>query len=140
MQEVIRINFELGSRLDYLWALVRLGYIALEEGSFTEARDIFVKTVQDFQKDNNNIGVIFALEGMAGLFLAIEKPEYAASLIGWADATREKIVDTRPLLEQAYVDKTIAACIAALGETHFSTAYDKGQKMTMEEVVAYALT
>ena len=41
--------------------------------------------------------------------------------------------------EQADVDKIIAACIAELGEVAFSDAYDEGQKMSLEEAVAYAL-
>jgi len=59
-------------------------------------------------------------------------------LIGWA-ATGEKISDKRPYLEQADVDKVIAACLAKLGEVAFSEAYDEGQKMTLDEAVAFAL-
>ncbi|HKG53001.1 MAG TPA: hypothetical protein VKB04_01975, partial [Anaerolineales bacterium] len=63
----------------------------------------------------------------------------AARLIGWADATRKQINDTRPRLEQTAVDKIIAACITKMGEVVFSDAYDKGQKMYLDEAVAYAL-
>jgi hypothetical protein len=34
----------------------------------------------------------------------------------------------------------IAACLAKMGEIAFSDAYDEGQKMTLDEAVAYALT
>jgi tetratricopeptide (TPR) repeat protein len=138
-QENARICDEFGNRLEYLWSRVHLGYIALCEGSLTEARDIFVETVQDFQKDKNIIGVVFALEGMAGLDIAVGKPGGAARLIGWSDAAREKISDKRPLLEQADVDKIIAACQAKMGETAFSDAYEEGQKISMDEAVALAL-
>jgi len=37
------------------------------------------------------------------------------------------------------VDKIIAACLAKTGEAAFSDAYDEGQKMTLNEAVAYAL-
>jgi len=37
------------------------------------------------------------------------------------------------------VDKVIAACLAKLGEVAFSEAYDEGQKMTLDEAVAFAL-
>jgi hypothetical protein len=76
---------------------------------------------------------------MAGLYVVIGKHLYAARLIGWADATRENIEDRRPVLEQADVDKIIAACLVKLGEVAFSDAYDEGQKMSLEEAVALAL-
>ena len=47
-------------------------------------------------------------------------------MIGWADATRKELSDTRPPLEQANVDKIIAACLFKMGEAAFSNAYDEG--------------
>lgn len=63
----------------------------------------------------------------------------AVRLIGWADSTREKISDQRPLLEQADVDKIISTCVAGMGKTAFSKAYEEGKKMSLDEAVAYAL-
>jgi hypothetical protein len=77
---------------------------------------------------------------MASLYIALGKLEVGAQLIGWADATRIKISDTRPLLEQADLDKIIAACLASMGEVAFSDAYDEGKKMTVDEAVEFALS
>jgi len=76
---------------------------------------------------------------MAVLYVDTDKPAAAARLIGWADTTREKINDRRPRLEQGDVDKIITGCLARMGEVAFSDAYDEGQKMSIEEAVAYAL-
>ncbi|HSB00084.1 MAG TPA: hypothetical protein VLE49_05500, partial [Anaerolineales bacterium] len=57
----------------------------------------------------------------------------------WTDAVRERILNPRPFLEQADVDKAIAACLARMGEAAFSDAYDEGRKMTIDEAVAFAL-
>jgi predicted ATPase/DNA-binding XRE family transcriptional regulator len=138
-QENAAINMEFGNRLECLWARVHLGYVAVGQDNVTEARDIFGETVQNFQKDKNTIGVVFTLEGIAGLYIATNKPAMAAQLIGWTDAARKEIEDTRPLLEQADVDKIIAACLAKMGEVAFSDAYDEGQTMTLDEAVKYAL-
>ncbi len=97
------------------------------------------ESARDFQKNKQDRGIVFALEGMASLYVAIKKPDFAARLIGWADATREKIDDTRPTVEQADVDKLIAACLAKMGEVAFSDAYDEGQAMTLDNAIAYAL-
>jgi hypothetical protein len=130
---------ELGVRLSSLFIRTQLGYLALSESNLTEAYNIFSETVHNFQKDHNLDGAAFTAEGMAGVYVAMERPSIAAQLIGWADATRKKIEDIRPLLEQADVDKIIAACLAKMGEVAFSDAYERGNKMSLDEVVAYAL-
>ncbi len=138
-QEALEITQELGDDIVSLWCQTHLGYLALFEGKITESYDTFAETAQSFHKDQIIIGVIFSLEGMAGLFITLDTPYIAARLIGWADAARKEINDTRPPIEQADADKVIAACIAKMGEAAFSDAYDEGQKMTIDEAVAFAL-
>ena len=85
------------------------------------------------------MGIVFTLEGMAGVLVGTGSSKNAARLIGWADATRKEIKDTRPRLEQREVDKVIAACISKMGEAAFADAYDEGQVMTLDEAVALAV-
>jgi predicted ATPase len=139
LQENARLGHELGNQQDYLWSRAHLGYVALREDMIDEAHQIFMETARDFQKDRYLIGVVFALEGIAELYVAVGKPEYAARLVGWAEAARQKLGDTRPLLEQANVDKIIAACLTGMGESAFSDAYDEGQGMTLAQAINYAL-
>lgn len=139
LQEHARASLETGNRQDYLWSHVRMGYVALREGSLEEASRIFRECIREFKKDRNTIGVVFALEGLAALDIQEEHASHAARLIGWADSTREKISDTRPLLEQADVDKIIAACIAKMGAAAFSDAHEDGRKMTLDKAVTFAL-
>ena len=140
LQESAAIYEEQGIRLAYLFSRAHLGYLALYQGEITNARSIFSETVRDFYSDKNEDGVMFTLEGMGGLSVAVGKPDVAAQLIGWADMVREKFeANPRPPLEQADVDKIIAACLVKMGEVAFSDAYDEGQKMTMDEAVEFAL-
>jgi len=139
LRDVMTSAQERGNRMSYLWAEVRLGHLLLRSGNLTEAHQTLVGTAQNFGKDGYSIGVIFALEGMAELFVAVGKPDYAARLIGWTDLMREKIRDTRPEIEQAYVDKVIAACLVKMGEMAFSDVYDEGSKMTLSEALVFAL-
>jgi predicted ATPase/DNA-binding SARP family transcriptional activator len=138
-QENARIGREVGSRRDYLWANICLGQVDLREGNLTEARQVFAKTAQEFQKDGYAIGLVVSLECIASLYVAVSKTEYAARLIGWADATREGIGETRAFLEQADVDRDKAASLIILGKAAFEDAYDKGYAMTLDEAVEYAL-
>jgi len=139
LQDMVTLAQELGARMGYLWTRVQLGYVLLRAGNLTEARTAFAETAQNFQKDGNTIGVVFALEGLADLSVAVGKPEHAACLIGWTDATRERIINPRPFLEQANVDRDIAAIMAKIGSSAFEVAYDSGWEMTLDEAVALAL-
>jgi tetratricopeptide (TPR) repeat protein len=139
LQEVLAQSEKSGNRMDYLWAQVRSGHLALHEGNISEARKVFIETAEEFRKNKETSGVVFTLEGMAELFTAAGNPTNTARLIGWADATRKEINNSRPLLEQRDVDKVIAACISKMGEVAFADAFDEGQVMTMDEAVALAL-
>jgi transcriptional regulator with XRE-family HTH domain len=139
LQEHARASLELGSRQDYLWSYVRLGFVALREGKAKEASHTFVECAQEFKKDRNIIGVVFTLEGLAELFVETDSLVRAAQLVGWADSTREKISDRRPLLEQADIDKIIELSITRMGKAQFSKAYDEGKKMSLDKAVAFAL-
>ena len=116
-----------------------MGYVALRQGNLAEARQCFSETAQSFQEDKYEIGVVYALEGIASLLIAVDKHERAAQLIGWADATREKISDSRPLIEQTDVDRDAATMIAKIGNAAFEETYKMGRLMTLNEAVALAL-
>ena len=140
LEESVNTAVELGVRETYLWNRADLGRVIVQQGNITEARSVFVETTQEFLKNGIIGGVYYSLEGMAGLYVTANKPSMAARLIGWADAMREKASSARPFVEQADVDKIIAACLAKMGEATFSDAYDKGRTMTPDEAVELALS
>jgi predicted ATPase len=139
LEEDIHTTSELGHRTDYLWNRSLLGRVLVQQGKLREAYDIFVESAKEFVKTKDDFMVIFILEGMADLSIATDNPKRAARLIGWADTARKKLDDMRPRLEQADIDKIIAACLAKMGEVAFADAYDTGQRMTLEEAFTYAL-
>ena len=122
-----------------VWPYVRIAYTFLRQGNFVKARETFEMTLRKFQKDHFVIGIIYTLEGLAGLHLNQEQPDCAARLIGWADFMREKIGNSRPPIEQRDVDKIITDCLEQMGEVAFSDAYDEGKEMALEVAITYAL-
>ena len=128
-----------GERMMALWFRAHLGHVTLKQGDLIETRAHFTKCANQFLQDQVEIGAVFALEGMASLYVIVGKPERAARLIGWADRMRKTLSDPRPPVEQSNVDKDIGACLVKMGEVAFSDAYDHGQGMTMEAAVKYAL-
>ena len=83
--------------------------------------------------------MVYALEGMSNMYLTVGKVEASARLLGWADATREVIQDTRLLLEQADIDQDIATVVKKMGRAAFEEVYEKGREMSLEDAVVYAL-
>jgi len=139
LQEVLISAEQTGNRMSYLWTQARLGFVAFHAGNFIEARHLLGESARSFMKVNHIIGVVYALEGLAGLDATIGNADRAAKLIGYADATRKRVKDTRFHLEQTDVDKSIAAIMAKIGSFAFEIAYGIGQEMKMDEAVELAL-
>jgi predicted ATPase/DNA-binding XRE family transcriptional regulator len=136
-EEAIRVDEKVGNSSNAVWSRVRLSYALLRQGDILKAKDTFHLCTQQFQRVNNLIGLVYAIEGLASLHL--KQPDRAARLFAWADATRESIGDIRPRVEQIDVNRDIATCLLEMGEVAFADAYDEGQKMTLDEAVSYAL-
>jgi tetratricopeptide (TPR) repeat protein len=121
------------------WPHVSLAYALLRQGDIVQAGKNFEICLQKFQKEDNVIGVIYTIEGLASLHVYQERPKHAAHLFAWADFRREELGDYRPSIEQIDVDKDMATCLAKMGEAAFSDAYEEGKKMSLEEAIAHAL-
>lgn len=139
LQENIDALMEAGNRLGYLWGRARLAYyVALREGSVTEAHQILDDVIENFYAGRNKSGLTFAVDKMASLFAATDKPEAAARLIGWSDATRKDIGDPRPRIEQADVDRDIVSIKARIGTDAYEIAYNSGRGLPLDDAVAIA--
>lgn len=131
-------QFGLTMAVPKLWSLPNWGYIALREGNMEQAREMFNLAIQSFQKANRFIGIVYSIEGVASLHVKQGQPERAVQLFAWADAVRERMGDQRPPVEQASVDKDLAAIHSQLDDTEFENAYNTGRLMTEEQAIALA--
>jgi predicted ATPase/transcriptional regulator with XRE-family HTH domain len=130
---------EVGNRMGVLWARARIAYVVLREGNLEESHRLLTDAIENFHADRNKSGLAFALDKMASLYVATDKPELAARLIGWSDMTRQEIGDPRPFIEQADLDLDIASIKAKIGSSAFEVAYHSGWEMTLNRVVASAI-
>ena len=83
----------------------------------------------------------YGLIGLAGALVAVGQGERAARLYGAAEALRE--VTGTPIQysgHQALYERQLAALRAQLDVDAFEAAWTEGRTMTLEEVVAEALT
>lgn len=122
------------------WPWVRLAYISLREGDIMHAKELFEESLHNFKEVENTIGIVYTLEGMASLAVAIKQFKTAAQIFAWADRTRETIHDRRSTVEQNNIDLDLTTIHAHLNETDFIAAQTIGQAMTIEQAIACALT
>ena len=139
LEEIITSVEELGINNSRVWHQTRLGFVAMKEGNTFEAKKIFIKTLNEFQRDNNVLGVVFTIECMAGIFRIMNRQDKALMLIGWADGMRNKLNNQRPPIEQQYVEDIINDCLKEMGEESFSDKYEAGENLSMDDIVAFAL-
>jgi hypothetical protein len=111
----------------------------LREGDISAAREAFELSIRKFQKTNSLIGVVYAIEGLASLHVAQQQFSRAACLFAWADAVREQIKDTRPQIEQDWVDRDMAVLRSQLDPTTFENTTIMGRTMTIDQTIVLAL-
>ena len=80
------------------------------------------------------------LIGVAALWEQYGQPEQAAQLLGTAEPflnTASHPVES--ILVHTEYDRTVAAVRSALSKEAFEAAYAKGQEMTLEQAIEFAL-
>ena len=132
-------QYGLTMTVPYLWSLPNVGYIALQEGDAIQTKEMFSLAIQNFQKTNNLIGIVYSIEGLASLYVNQNRFERATRLFAWADAMREQIGDQRPPVEQAPVETDLAVIHSKLNEAEFGRLSTEGSTMTTEQAIALAL-
>jgi predicted ATPase/DNA-binding XRE family transcriptional regulator len=121
------------------WTRASLAYAFLRQGDIVQARETFKISLEQFQKYDNEIGLVYPIEGLASLLVIQGQAERAARLFAWADATREKFDQPRPPVEQNSVERDLEIIHAKLNETEFAKLWEEGRAMTVEQAIALAL-
>ena len=138
IEESITLHEQSGPSLDELWLHVRLAYVILHQGETAQAQSMFKNIIRQFLEKNNVIGFVYAIEGIASLYVNQAHLERAAQLFAWADAMREKIGDHRPPVEQASVERDLAVIHSKLDDTELTRLSAEGLTMTVEQAIALA--
>lgn len=138
-EQAIALDEKVGDRYWATWPRANMAYAFLRDGNYQRAGKLFKICLQQFQKDNNSIGIVYTIEGLASLYTNGKQAERAVRLLACAYTMRKKLGNPRPPIEQGRLDKDITACLAQMGEVAFSYAYEEGKKMSLEEAIAYML-
>jgi predicted ATPase len=138
LEESLSIERDLGNPWDPAWTLTLLGRAARLEGDYEQAGNHYAEGLRLAQKYDSRDRLAWCLVELAELTVLNNQPEKAASLLGAAEAIPELYQGLYPhdRLELEEISKTVRNQLD--GETYASD-YEAGTRMSLEEVVDYAL-
>lgn len=133
----------LGHTRDEARLIHNFAWIALREGSIEEATQLFRESLTRFQRLEHPRGIIECIAGFGGVAAAEENEQAAmraVRLFGSAQALRNAHhLNVWPADRIAY-EASLAATRLKLTHEQFESAWNKGQAMSLEPAIEYALS
>ncbi|MEJ7900444.1 MAG: LuxR C-terminal-related transcriptional regulator [Thermomicrobiales bacterium] len=112
-----------------------VGQVTLARGYHARAATSFREALLRFTDAGMPWGAVRAVEGLAGVAVS-RQPDQSARLLGAAGAMREGDDRPRDLLEVPAYEQAVAAAQRALGEPAFTAAWEAGQQLTWNDLLA----
>jgi predicted ATPase/tetratricopeptide (TPR) repeat protein len=148
-QESLMVLPETAPNLAKFNALFGLGRVAQSRGDSSGARAYYDEVLRICRQRTThpfhctsiktfNAVVAYPLDALAILATVQHQMDYSACLFGAVEAIYPALCYERPAVERAEHDKSVAVVRAALGEKAFAAAWERGQKMTVDEAIAYS--
>jgi predicted ATPase/class 3 adenylate cyclase len=119
--------------------LQNLAFVALRQGEPREALRSFGEGLAIFQSNNDRRGIAECLGGMAAAYWAMGRADVAARLIGTTEAALTASGALMWPANRSTFERTSAEVRRHLGESAFASACGEGQRMTLDQAVAFAL-
>ncbi len=138
-EEGISLGEKIGYYYQNLWAHIYMAYAILRQGDIPTARELFQEGIRGMQKADLLIGLVFAVEGLASLYVHEAQLERAVRLFAWTEAMRENMGDPRPPVEKASIERDLAVIHSKLDDAEFADFTAEGRTMTVEEAIASTL-
>lgn len=139
-QESLSLSQETGEDLRQAIQYINLAFIAYHEGDFAEANQLNKQGLALFAELDSYYGMATHIASFAGPIVALGFPKRAARLLGAASAHQETVGTYQQPADQPEIELFLNATQKALGEEAFQAAWDEGQRMPIQEAVAYALS
>ncbi len=137
-QESLSIYQEMGDPWYSAWLLHLLGRIEVQKGEMSAARKYYRQSLELNRQVGEKWMTPFNLEGLAGVLAASGEFRHAAQLWGAAAALREAIDVPRLPVDRASYEQAIDSTRTQLGDEAFASAWQEGQTMELEQVIAEA--
>ncbi len=140
-EEALQVVDELGQKSEYAITLgINLAELAAEERKFDEARRLCMASLRNSQEVGDKESIVAELSICAWLYFASGgQVEAAAQLLGAVEGIRETLGMALPPHQRPRYERRVAAVGDALDQEAFAAAWARGEAMSIEEAVAYAL-
>lgn len=143
----LELQREIGDKWGIVWSCFNLGLVAVRQEMYTIAVARYRQSLELAYDIGDKRQVVCGLIGMADATfqlgpaapVAIAQARRSARLVAAAEILLAAIKGKLEPYIGRYRDSTLAALHSALGEESFHAAWAEGEKMTLEEAVAYAL-
>jgi tetratricopeptide (TPR) repeat protein len=139
-KKALALSRESGETLREAILHINLAFIAFHEEDFVEANRLNKLGLGLFVELASFFGMASHLASFAGPIVALGYPKRAARLLGAANAHLELIGSYQQPADQPEIELFLKNAQEALTKDAFQTAWEEGQRMTIQEAVAYALS
>jgi tetratricopeptide (TPR) repeat protein len=119
--------------------LRRLGQLAMSQGDLVRAKTFLDRSLADNWRLRDYRGVGASLAALGALSMAEERIERATELFGAVGTILESIRTLLLPFDQQQYDRNLAVLRARIEPATFVAAWTKGQAMSLEQAVMYAL-
>jgi tetratricopeptide (TPR) repeat protein len=138
-EESLALSRELGDLWGVANLLNNLGLLHQSQGNTGAAHPLHIESLQVQQEIGDKDGITSSLESFGCLATARGEFERAARLWGAAEALREESGAERAVDEKEFLDQTMTAARAAVGDSAFTAAWSEGRILSCEQAVEFAL-
>jgi predicted ATPase/Tfp pilus assembly protein PilF/predicted Ser/Thr protein kinase len=139
-EESLAIRRETKDKWSIAESLHRLGEVARHQGDYGRAFSLYKESLVLRKEMADKMGIVECLEGLAGLARHQNQLERATQLLGSAEALREMIGAPLPPCLRTDHERMVTTIRTGLDQQEFATALTQGRNMTIEQMIAFALS
>ena len=130
---------ELGNKWNIAVTLHNLGHVCHREGDHRRAEDHFSESLTLCRQLNDKEIIAACLAGLGGTASTQEKPERAACLLAASEALINAVGTFLDPADRVEFERNRAIARAQMDDASWEVAWKRGQDMTLDEAVAFAL-
>jgi hypothetical protein len=138
-EESLAYARESGDKRYIAWQVFNLGQVALHEGEYERAAGLYIEDLVLFQEIRELRGIAYCLSGLAGVAGSQGLAQRAAQLFGSAEPILKSTGMVWEPADQIEYDQNLAASKSKLDPEEWQSFWSKGEEMTIEEAIAFAL-
>jgi predicted ATPase/DNA-binding CsgD family transcriptional regulator len=116
-----------------------LGYVELDRANYRAAGTLIRQSLALRDPNQTGMPVAECFEGLAGVAAGLNDPARGATLLGAAEATRERFRTPIPPPRQGRVDRTLAMITAQMHPEALDVARKLGRSLSGDDAASYAL-